>query len=139
MYRKPRLARASSPGSNAFTPAPSARSRSRVPTTRSSVAPSGRSTTGTGFFSDFLRGPGMLAQCGQDSAGLSGSQLYGQPTTARIGGSRAASARIAVDLPVPRSPKTSTPPTAGSTAAISSAWRISSWPTMAEKGKVGTR
>ena len=77
----------------------------------------------------------MLTQWGQDSAGLSGSQLYGQPTTARIGGSKAASARIAVDLPVPRSPKTSTPPTLGSTAAIRSARFISSWPTIAEKGK----
>jgi hypothetical protein len=39
-----------------------------------------------------------------------------------------------VDLPVPRSPKTSTPPTPGSTAAIRIASFISSWPTMAEKG-----
>ena len=37
-------------------------------------------------------------------------------------------------LPVPRSPNTSTPPTLGSTAAISSASFISSWPTIAENG-----
>jgi hypothetical protein len=39
-----------------------------------------------------------------------------------------------VDLPVPRSPKTRTPPTDGSTAAISNASFISSWPTIDEKG-----
>jgi hypothetical protein len=44
-----------------------------------------------------------------------------------------------VDLPVPRSPKTMTPPIPGSVAAISIANFISSWPTMAEKGKVGFR
>ena len=38
-------------------------------------------------------------------------------------------------VPVPRSPKTSTPPMPGSTAAIRIASFISSWPTMAEKGK----
>ncbi|MEL7043888.1 MAG: hypothetical protein AAGL66_02565 [Pseudomonadota bacterium] len=52
-----------------------------------------------------------------------------------IFGISAAKARIAVDLPVPRSPKTSTPPMEGSTAATSSAVFISSWPTMAVKGK----
>ena len=45
------------------------------------------------------------------------------------------SARTAVDFPVPRSPKTRTPPIAGSTAAIRKAIFISSWPTIAEKGK----
>jgi len=48
------------------------------------------------------------------------------PATTRIGGSRLASARTAVDLPVPRSPNTITPPIRGSTAAISSAVFISS-------------
>jgi hypothetical protein len=52
-----------------------------------------------------------------------------------VGGSSAASARTAVDLPVPRSPNTITPPIRASTAAISSARFISSWPTIAENGK----
>lgn len=38
------------------------------------------------------------------------------------------------ELPVPRSPNTSTPPTVGSTAAIRIASFISSWPTTAENG-----
>jgi hypothetical protein len=42
----------------------------------------------------------------------------------------------AVDLPVPRSPNTNTPPTVGSTAAISSASFISSCAAMADNGKV---
>jgi hypothetical protein len=51
-----------------------------------------------------------------------------------MGGSKAANALTAVDFPVPRSPKTNTPPTEGSTAAINIASFISSWPTIAENG-----
>ena len=58
IYRKPRLAWASRPGSNAFSPRVRARSRSSAPTTRSSVAPSGRSTTGTGTASGRMVGAG---------------------------------------------------------------------------------
>ncbi len=54
--------------------------------------------------------------------------------TARILGSNAASARTAVDLPVPRSPNASTPPTDGSTAAIMKESFMLSWPTIAENG-----
>ena len=46
----------------------------------------------------------------------------------------AASARMAVVLPVPRSPSTSTPPMLASTAAICRESFMSSWPTMAENG-----
>jgi hypothetical protein len=49
-------------------------------------------------------------------------------------GSSAARPRTAVDFPVPRSPNTSTPPIAGSIAAIRIARFISSWPTIAENG-----
>ena len=52
-----------------------------------------------------------------------------------MGGSKAARARIAVDLPVPRSPSASTPPMLGSTAQRLSDRRSSSWPTIAVKGK----
>jgi len=44
-----------------------------------------------------------------------------------------------VDLPVPRSPKISTPPMVGSIAASSRARFISSWATMAENGNGGAR
>jgi hypothetical protein len=53
-----------------------------------------------------------------------------------MGGNNAAMARMAVDLPVPRSPKAKTPPILGSTQAIRKASFISSWPTIAEKGKI---
>jgi hypothetical protein len=51
-------------------------------------------------------------------------------------GSSAAKALTAVDLPVPRSPNTKTPPMLGSMAVSMMANFMSSWPTMAEKGKV---
>ena len=50
-----------------------------------------------------------------------------------MGGKRRASARTAVDFAVPRSPRTSTPPTSGATALTSSASRSACWPTIAEK------
>src|SRR5690606_36813113 len=50
-------------------------------------------------------------------------------------GSRPARARAIVDLADPGSPRSSTPPMPGSTAASSSARRASSWPTTALKGK----
>ncbi len=75
-----------------------------------------------------------FGQSSQRCVVSAGSQCQRQPTTATIGGSRAASARTAVLLPVPRSPKTSTPPMPESTAAIRIASFISSWATMAENG-----
>ena len=123
MYRNPRLAAASRPGSNALTPADSAFSMSSAPVTRSSVAPSGRSTTGVA--SEWLGGaptsPKRAAQSSHQLSRESGSQWKRQPSTTSIGGSSAASPRIAVVLPVPRSPSTSTPPIEASTAASSSA------------------
>ena len=68
-------------------------------------------------------------------AACAGSQPKRHPSTTRMVGSNAASALTAVDFPVPRSPNTNTPPIVGSTAAMSSARFISSWPTMAENGK----
>ena len=57
-------------------PRASARSRSSAPTTRSSVAPSGRSTTGTGTCADFSAPLAARARhSSQNSAGRSGSQL----------------------------------------------------------------
>ena len=93
---------------------------SSAPTTRSSVAPSGRSTTGTATRVDLRTPPAAAAdaQVSQACATAIGSHPYGQPRTTRILGSSAASERTAVDLPVPRSPNTSTPPMLGSTAAI---------------------
>ena len=56
------------------------------------------------------------------------------PTAACTGGSSGASARTAVDFAVPRSPRTSTPPTSGATALTSSASTSASWPTIALSG-----
>jgi hypothetical protein len=98
--------------------------------TRSSVTPRGRSTTGVGF------GDGRVGDLRPVGAPCRGSGLLtGQPSTASMGGRRAARARTAVDLPVPRSPKTRTPPIIGSMAVRTIARRMSSWPTMAVKGK----
>ena len=55
----------------------------------------------------------------------------GHPAT---GGSSAARARTAVDLAVPFSPRTSTPPIAGETALSSSASRMSAMPSTALNG-----
>jgi len=53
-----------------------------------------------------------------------------------MSGSRAARARAAVDLAVPRSPRMSTPPIWGLMAFSIRARRIFSWPTMALKGNM---
>ena len=103
---------------------------SSAPTTRSSVTPSGRSTTGVGLVT--IRSDAITAQSGHKSRR---GALTGQPSTASIGGKRAAKARTAVDFPVPRSPKTSTPPMLASMAVSTIAVFMSSWPTMAENGK----
>ena len=64
-----------------------------------------------------------------------GANANGSPAAAVTGGSSGASARTAVDFAVPRSPRTSTPPTSGATALTSSASISASWPTMADSGK----
>ena len=76
MYKKPRLACANKPGENAFTPWLNAFSKSSAPTTRSSLAPSGKSTTGTGRVSVLGRLPATfrLAQSLQVALLLAGSQ-----------------------------------------------------------------
>ena len=107
--------------------------------TRSSVAPNGKSTTGTGFlialsFPPILSLALSSSQIGQVPEAAFGSQAYTQSCTELISGSNAASARTAVDFPVPRSPITKTPPTLESRAAIKIANFISSCPTIAEKG-----
>ena len=52
----------------------------------------------------------------QSGTSCARAEFTGQPSTAEISGSSAASARTAVDLPVPRSPNTKTPPIPGSIA-----------------------
>jgi hypothetical protein len=84
-----------------------------------------------GRFLDHGIGP-RPAQSGHVSLGCG---VHGAARHGLIGGSSAASPRTAVDLPVPRSPKTRTPPMPGSMAVRIMACFISSWPTMAEKGK----
>src|SRR6056297_1982663 len=130
IYRYPRLARASRPGSKAFSPRVRARSISKAPVTRSSLTPRGRSMTGVGRSTSSVSL--TLAQSGQWAGS---AELTGHPRTTVIGGKRAAKARTAVDFPVPRSPNTRTPPMPGSIAVRIMARFICSWPTMAEKGK----
>src|ERR1700755_1965240 len=104
---------------------------SSEPVSRSSVAPTGSSTSVTG------RSSGVAAPCGpagQAGSGAAGSQEYGQPGTTGTGGSRAASPRTMVDFAVPFSPRTRTPPMAGDTALSSSASFRSAIPTMPANG-----
>ena len=66
-----------------------------------------------------------------------GANAKASPAAAATGGSSGARPRTAVDFAVPRSPRTSTPPTSGATALTSSASTSASWPTIALSGKAG--
>lgn len=104
---------------------------SSAPTSRSSDAPTGSSTVRA------ARDTPEASSCGPSGhagSGAAGSQENRQPATTDTRGISAASARTAVLLAVPFSPRTRTPPTAGLTALSSSPSRRSSWPTMAVKG-----
>mmetsp|Transcript_16060 Transcript_16060/g.39982 ORF Transcript_16060/g.39982 Transcript_16060/m.39982 type:complete len:226 (-) Transcript_16060:121-798(-) len=138
-YRMPRLALASSPGSNAFTPSVSAFSMSMVPQMRSSVAPSGSSTRGVRILATGRVSPRLkrASASGPISLGSVGWELKGSSATTSMSGSRSTTARTATDLPVPRSPITSTPPMLGSTTFSSSASFISSCPAILTNGKDG--
>ena len=93
--------------------------------------PKGKSTTGIGISVIFF-------EVFSDQGGISSNDLEftGHPSTEFIGGNKLAKPLTAVDFPVPRSPKTNTPPILGSIAVIIIASFISSWPTMAANGKV---
>mmetsp|Transcript_40113 Transcript_40113/g.119467 ORF Transcript_40113/g.119467 Transcript_40113/m.119467 type:complete len:222 (-) Transcript_40113:249-914(-) len=139
-YRMPRLARASRPGSSARTPSASARSMSMVPHTRSSVAPSGRSTRGVGTVAVGLATPALHADraSGPISSGLVGWLLNGSPDTTSMRGRRSARARTAVVLPVPRSPITITPLIRGSTTfKMSASCWAAKWQREAVNGETG--
>ena len=101
------------------------------PTTRSSLAPTGNSTSRAGRTVPTVASWGPSTHAG---SGACGSQENRQPVTTSTSGSTAARARTAVDLAVPFSPRTSTPPIAGDTALSTSARRRSSIPTMALNG-----
>ena len=137
----PRLALASNPGSKAFTPSDRAFSMSIVPQTRSSVAPRGRSTIVT-FFLAMVKGMASSTLCRTSSlikSGSLGSELKGSLATTSISGKRSAKALIVVDFPVPRSPIIITPPILGSMTLSIRDNFISSWPTIAVKGKTTRR
>src|SRR3990172_8197367 len=119
-----------------------ARSISSVPTTRSSVAETGRSTKDVRR--NEVGSPSPAAARSRHSVhhvvGESGSQPKRQSATTFTSGNSAASARAAVDLAVPRSPRIRTPPMRGLTAFRTRARHMRSWPTMAVRGKTtGTR
>ena len=75
---------------------------SRLPVTRSSVAPSGSSTSRAGRCS--ARPPGGCGPSGQPGSGPDGSQEKRQPATTSTPGSTSARARTSVVLAVPFSP-----------------------------------
>src|SRR5215208_3455444 len=112
---------------------------SSVPTTRSSVADTGR------FTKDVVRTWAGICEVPSKRSlhsvhqvlGLSGSQPKRQSFTTFTLGSSAARAREAVDLAVPRSPRIKTPPIRVSTALRMSARRMRSCPTIAVNGKIG--
>src|SRR6266851_153860 len=111
---------------------------SMVPTTRSSEALMGSSTTRMRRLWDG-RTPAESKRRRQSvhSASLSeGSQPKWQPSTTSCSGRSLASARTAVDLPVPFSPRMRTPPIVGTMALRINASFIDSWPTIAVKGKL---
>src|SRR3974377_1888708 len=132
----PRLAVAKSPGSKCRSPLLMAFSRSMLPSRRSSVVPSGRSTTGmgrqrTGNASPLAR---RSRQASHLSSACSGWQWKGQPVTMGMGGRSAARPRAAVDLAVPFSPRTSTPPRRGLMALRIRAFLSNSWHTRRANG-----
>src|SRR5438132_112632 len=105
-----RLASASTPGSKRRDPSLSAASRSMVPTTRSSEALIGSSTTRMRRVATGSAPPAARSrQSTHQSSGSSGWHPKWQPSTTCCSGSSRASARTAVDFPVPFSPRLSTP------------------------------
>ena len=123
----------------ALTPSVNAFSISIVPQTRSSVAPSGRSTIGILINSVSKLSPVCIADLTSFPIKSKSDlcELNGSSFTTSISGSRSAIARIVVDLPVPRSPIIITPPILGSITFNCKANFISSCPTIAVNGKTG--
>jgi len=114
-----------------------ASSISSVPTTRSSVAETGKFTKASGA----ARQAAALAKLRRarytrctNGVGSCGSQPKRQPAMASSSGRSAAKARAAVDLAVPRSPRMSTPPMRGSTALSTRARRSAFLPYNGGKG-----
>src|ERR1017187_2904134 len=132
-----RLASARTPGSNRFSPVLMAASMSMLPTTRSSLALMGSSTTRIwrGWRGSSSPAALRVLQSRHCCSPGSGGQPNWHPTTTSCSGTSRASARTAVDLAVPFSPRIRTPPIAGLMALRTSAWRMGSWPTMAVNGK----
>ena len=141
MYSRPRLAEAKTPGSKWRSPSLMARSISNVPTTRSSVAETGRSTKEVRKTSEGSSSPDAARSrhSVHHVVGSSGLHLNRHLATTLTSGSSAASARAAVDLAVPRSPRIKTPPIRGLTAFSVSARRMRSCPTIAVNGNTGVK
>src|SRR5207248_558029 len=120
------------------SPSLTACSMSSVPTTRSSVALTGSSTSGT--WRTYVSIEFLSLRSWHSShqvAGRVGSQPNRQLATVGSSGSSAARARAAVDLAVPFSPRTNTPPILGLTAFKRRPSFIRSWPTNAVNGNMG--
>src|SRR5438874_4915846 len=136
-YRMLRFASASTPGSKRRVPVRRAASMSIVPTTRSSEALIGSSTTRIRrlFCGSVPASRTRVRQSAHNASRSLGSQPKWQPSTTSCSGSSLASPRTAVDLPVPFSPRMSTPPMVGTIAFRIRASFIESWPTIAVNGK----
>ena len=120
------------PGWKDVTPTVSKCPTSSEPVSRSSVAPTGSSTSRVGR--DCAAAPAGCGPSGHCGSGAAGEHEKRQPATTSTGGRTAVSARTAVDFAVPFSPRTSTPPIAGEIALRMSASRMSSMATMALNG-----
>jgi hypothetical protein len=124
-------------GSKASVPCFIAFSTSKLPTTRSSVAPRGRSTTtmsfsSVGSFVPFLE---SSMHAGHMLEGSSGLQLNGQFLITLIFGRTSAKERTIVLFPEPFGPLMSKPPIFGLIAFIKMASLSLSKPTIEEKGR----
>src|SRR3990170_1506329 len=135
MYRRFPFAFPNTPISNFFEPSRRAASRSRLPTTRSSEAFNGRSTTSTGRSSYASDSPCASRDRHSPQGGTPRRQPNRHPDTVSFAGRTAANARTAVVFPVPFSPRIRTPPIEGSTAFTRRPFFRSSWPTIALNGK----
>ena len=134
-YRKFRLALAKSPGSRHFLPL-KASSKSRDPSTLSSVLPTGTWMISIGI-SSTDRGLPVSDACLHSrhmDAKFSGSQPYEHPLTRLRGGRSSVKPRTMQDFPVPLGPEMSMPPISGSTAPIIRASLTFCCPMIAVKG-----
>mmetsp|Transcript_69814 Transcript_69814/g.102308 ORF Transcript_69814/g.102308 Transcript_69814/m.102308 type:complete len:224 (-) Transcript_69814:161-832(-) len=143
-YKTPRCARARSPGSKMVLPCLTDSSTSTEPSKRSSNTLSGTVTNGHSITSVSISLSGVLLAImvcfvkSSISSSVSGSMLNLESLMTSMGGSNLCMARAITDLPVPRPPAITTPPSLGFTAASRRAVLIGPCPTIKESGKLSS-